>query len=246
MNGKTYLVTGASRGIGLGIAESLLSEGATVIGTYFSSEEEARALSEKHDMLTMKRVDLSSRASTREFVASLDAQKLDGIINNAGIIEFEKWSDFTMESWDRVIEVNLNAILLIASTLGRTLSSGSSIVNIASTDGQIGSFASISYAASKAALMNATKSLANVFGAQGVRVNAIAPGWVNTGMATDESYDAAELTPLGRNATPDEIAGVVLFLLSDSARYITGATVVVDGGYTCVDSIMKKENDALD
>ena len=245
-NGRKYLVTGASRGIGLAIAERLLSEGAAVIGTFNTSADEARALEQKHPLLTMKQVDLSERSATRMFVQVLGDEKLDGIVNNAGIIEFERWDDFTMESWDRVLEVNLNAVLAIASTLGRRLTSGAAIVNVASTDGTVGSFASISYAASKAALLNVTQSLANVLGPQGIRVNAVAPGWVNTGMATDESHEAAALTPLGRNGTPADVADVVVFLLGESSRYITGATLVVDGGYTCVDSIMKQENDSLE
>jgi NAD(P)-dependent dehydrogenase (short-subunit alcohol dehydrogenase family) len=97
------------------------------------------------------------------------------------------------------------------------------------------------YSASKAALLNVTKSLANLLGPDGIRVNAIAPGWIDTDMSTDASYAAGELTPLRRNGTPDEIAAVVEFLLGDDARFVTGASLVVDGGYTNVDTIMKQE-----
>jgi NAD(P)-dependent dehydrogenase (short-subunit alcohol dehydrogenase family) len=90
-------------------------------------------------------------------------------------------------------------------------------------------------------MLNVTKSLANLLGPDGIRVNAVAPGWINTGMSTDASYAAGELTPLGRNGTPDEVAGVVEFLLGDDSRFVTGASITVDGGYANVDPIMKQE-----
>src|SRR5207247_1471828 len=132
-----------------------------------------------------------------------------GIVNNAGAIDFEAWDDLTMESWDHVFEVNLNAILLISHHFGRRLDRGGAIVNVASTDGMIGSYGSISYSASKAALINLTKSLGNVLGALGVRANAVTPGWINTSMSTEESFDAVQLTPLGRNGLASEVARLV-------------------------------------
>ena len=121
-----------------------------------------------------------------------------------------------------------------------------SIVNIASTDGLTGSYSSMSYSASKAALINLTKSLAINYGKYQVRVNSISPGWINTGMSTESSYEATKLAPLGRNGKPQEIADLVSYLISPKASFITGSNIVIDGGYSCVDYIMKKEADEFE
>jgi NAD(P)-dependent dehydrogenase (short-subunit alcohol dehydrogenase family) len=139
------------------------------------------------------------------------------------------------------MQVNLNSVLVLSLGLKDELTTSGSIINITSTDGNTGSFASMSYAASKAALSNLTKSLANNLGASGIRVNAVAPGWINTGMATEASYEAVTLAPLGRNGKPEEVAELVYFLSSKKASFINGAIIPIDGGYTNVDYIMKKE-----
>ncbi|WP_406199509.1 SDR family oxidoreductase [Streptomyces europaeiscabiei] len=245
LNEKRILVTGASRGIGRAIALALAARGAVVVGTYNTGESEAHELLEQ-GVSEVVHLNLLNRDGATETLRQLAAgAPFDGLVNNAGVIEFEKWDHFTLEAWDNVLEVNLRGPLLATLEIGKSMGPGSAIVNIASTDGLIGSFSSMSYSASKAALINLTKSLANVLGSAGVRVNAVSPGWVDTGMSTEESYEATQLTPLGRNGTPEEVADVVAFLLSDESRFITGANHIVDGGYTCVDAIMKRENDAL-
>lgn len=242
--GSRVLVTGASQGIGRGIAERLRSEGAEVVGTFRESIDAATEL--RSAGVRMLHADFSTRQGTEAACAELAAAgPFDHIVNNAGIVEFELWTEFTIEAWDRTLEVNVNAPLLLTLTLTPRMVEGSSIVNVASTDGYTGSFGSIAYSASKAALINLTKSLGNVLGERGIRVNVVAPGWVDTGMSTDASYDATQLTPLGRNGTPADIASAVLFLLSEQAAFVNGATLIVDGGYTNVDSIMKRENDDL-
>jgi NAD(P)-dependent dehydrogenase (short-subunit alcohol dehydrogenase family) len=242
---RVVLVTGGSRGIGKSIAERLANSGWRVIATYNTGAEEAQELKRTHGV-EIRQIDLSDRQKSVDFAQQIrDEYAFTALVNNAGVFEAEPFSELTLEAWDRTLEVNVTAPLLLAHDLGMKMRPGSAIVNIASTDAYIGSFGSIAYSASKAALISVTKSLANVLGPKGIRVNAVTPGWVDTDMSTEESSDAVELTPLGRNARPDEIAATVEFLLSDQASFINGASIVVDGGYTGVDYIMMKENEGL-
>lgn len=245
-NPKIALVTGVSRGIGKAICEKLVSEGYMVYGTYNTGIPEAMEIKKRLKKVEIFQADFSDREQTLALIEKLKGVQFDAIVNNAGMFEPENFDDFDFQIWDRTLEVNLTTPLLFALKLQNNIKEGGAIVNIASTDGFIGSFASMSYAASKAALMNATKSLANNFAKKKVRVNAIAPGWINTGMSTEESYDAVQLTPLARNGKPEEVAEVVSFLISEKSSFMTGSTVVVDGGYTCVDYIMKKEAESLE
>lgn len=237
---RNVVVTGVSRGIGRGIAEKLATDGWTVHGTYKASKKEAEDFAANHKAHVYQ-VDFTVRKQTQEFVKRLGGIPLDGLVCNAGIIEFENPDDFDFGIWDRTMEVNVTTPLVLAHGFRKQLKPGSGIVNIASTDGMTGSFSSASYAASKAALINLTKSLGNVMARHGIRVNAVAPGWINTGMSTEASYEAAKLAPAGRNGLPKDVAEVVSFLLSEKAAFVTGTSIVVDGGYTNVDYIMKKE-----
>jgi NAD(P)-dependent dehydrogenase (short-subunit alcohol dehydrogenase family) len=241
--GKRFVITGAGTGIGARITRRTIGKGASVIGIYNTAADEARKLEQEFPgVLKMLHADLAVPESIGALADSLLGEgKLDGLVNNAGAIDFRKWDEFSIDEWRKVFAVNVDAPVFLVHALRNSFTGGASIVNIASTDGMIGSFGSTAYSASKAAMLNVTKSLANLLGPGGLRVNAIAPGWINTGMSTDASYAAGELTPLGRNGTPDEVAGVVEFLLGDDSRFVTGASIIVDGGYVNVDTIMKQE-----
>jgi NAD(P)-dependent dehydrogenase (short-subunit alcohol dehydrogenase family) len=243
-SGPTVLVTGGARGIGRSIAEHLAGNGWKVVATYNTGVDEAKELKHTHGV-DIRQLDLADRSRSLDFARQIrDEYSFDALVNNAGILEKQSFEEFTFDAWDRTFELNVTSPLLLAREIGLQMSAGGSIVNIASTDAGIGSFRSIAYSASKAALLSVTRSLANVLGPRGIRVNAVTPGWVDSGILTDP-YEAASLTPLGRNGSPDDIAKVVAFLLSTDASFITGASIVADGGYTGVDYFMKKENDAL-
>ncbi|MHA7210469.1 SDR family NAD(P)-dependent oxidoreductase [Arthrobacter sp. MDT1-65] len=240
---RTVLITGAARGIGRAITEHLAERDWRVVATYNTSLDEANILRRTHGV-EIRRLDLADRAGVQHFALRIrDEFSFDAVVNNAGLLEKEPFEALSLDAWDRSFEVNVTAPLILAREIGLHMPAGGSIVNIASTDASVGSFRGIAYSASKAALLSVTRSLANVLGPHGVRVNAVSPGWVDSGILA-EPYEAAGLTPLGRNGRPSDIAGIVSFLLSDSASFITGATIVADGGYTGVDYFMKKENDS--
>ncbi len=171
---------------------------------------------------------------------------MDALVNNAGIIIFEAFDELTYDNWDKVFQLNLNTPFILSHGLRNNFNKGAAIVNIASTDGMTGAFVSMAYSASKAGLINLTKSLGNVLGKRGIRVVAIAPGWVGSGMDSPAIKEAMENNPLGRNAEHMEIANVTSFLVSDKASFVNGQTIIVDGGYTNVDPILKKEAEATE
>lgn len=244
--GKTckgnVLVTGASHGIGKAILERFIQEGYFVIGTYNTGKKEVENLTKKYpDQTSFYKVNFSQKSQIRNFIKRIKKTDFTTIVNNVGTFELEDFESFDINIWYRVLQINLSSMVEICMGLKDSMLSPGSIINISSTDGQTGSFGSMAYAASKAGVDSITKSLANNFGRYGIRVNAISPGWINTAMATEASYEATQLTPLGRNGKPEEIANLAFFLSSNEASFINGSIVKADGGYTNVDYIMKKE-----
>ena len=239
-NQKVALVTGVSGGIGGAIMEQLINQGYFVIGTFNQNKIKDIRLKIK-DSTKFTKCDLTEDSDVKTLINLCRGYSLDLIVNNAGAFEIEEFDNYDMSIWNDTFLVNVAAPLRLVLGLKDSFRNGGSVINISSTDATTGSFATMAYGASKAALDSLTKSLANNLGSRGIRVNGVAPGWIDTGMSTPESMEAGELTPLGRNGRAEEVASVVVFLASEAASFISGETINVDGGYENVDVIMKKE-----
>ena len=242
---KTILVTGGTRGIGRAITKKLLAEGHKVYVVYKESAEQANKLVEKYgDKVAILQANLADGEQIKQLIEQIKDVQLDGIVNNAGIVYLTKWDELNFDEWDETLAVNLTAPVKLIHGLRNNLKDGATVVNIASVDGFCAAFDTVAYAASKAALISVTKSLAAILGSRGIRVNAIAPGWVETEMTADTMPDESkELTPLKRNAKPEEVANVASFLLSDQSSFVSGTTITVDGGLTVVDYTLYKESE---
>jgi 3-oxoacyl-[acyl-carrier protein] reductase len=238
---KNVLITGASRGLGNAIAKQLASEGYSIHGTYnTASGEVLEQLKKDIPGVTLYKVDLSKRTETLALIDQLKSISLYGIVNNAGQYIPEDFKHYDIKTWDKVIELNVTSILLLASQLQENMEEGGAIVSLSSIYGAVfGGSSAVSYATSKATVASLTKALANMYGYKKVRAVAVAPGMVETDMSRSNGQavlDAiANNTPLKRIGQPQEIANIVSFLISDKASYINGATIIADGGYSCSD-----------
>ncbi|WP_369131813.1 SDR family NAD(P)-dependent oxidoreductase [Modestobacter sp. I12A-02662] len=241
MNGQVAVVTGGGRGIGLAIAAHLLREGAHVVVT----GRNKATLDAAVEQLGSSRVSAAVADVTQEddvedlFRGVVDQHgRLDVLVNNAGIAEEAAFLDISLESWERVLAVNLTGVFLTTQRAARRMTAGGSVVTIASIDahGADGPFAS--YTAAKTGLLGMTRAAAAELGPRGIRINTVSPGWTLTDMAV-EATSPAELermktafdrVPLRRMVTVDEVAAAVTFLASPAAAGITGTDLVVDGG----------------
>ena len=241
LTGKVCVVTGASRGIGRGMAEGLARNGATVVlagRTRATLEQAAAAIGESAMVQT---ADVSKEA---DVVALRDAAlarfgKIDVLVNNAGVDPIFKGIERTsLEEWQHIIDVNLTGLFLCCKHIGGAIGKGGSVINVSSVAGHVGLVRSVPYCASKGGAELLTKALAIDWAARGVRVNTLAPGWVDTDLThellTHEVHGQRMLsgTPLGRFATPNDMAGGVVFLASDASAFMTGQSLVIDGGWT--------------
>ncbi len=247
MSKKNILITGISSGIGKATCELLVKEGYFVYGTYNSNKKEAESLKSKLDSIEIFQVDFSNRKNTLDFIDKIKKIKFFALVNNAAIFEDIDFDKFDISLWDETFEVNLNAPLILSNSLKDNFEKDGSIVNISSTDGMVGSISGIAYSASKAAVINLTQSLANVFSDKRVRVNAIAPGWIGTGMNSPPELlkEAKWMSQMGRLGEYKEMANIVSFLISKRASYVNGTTIVADGGDTCINYVLKKEAEGL-
>ena len=242
LEGKTALITGANKGIGLAIAVAMAEAGANIIACSSSINEgdevveKVKAFGRSIDVF---KVDLSSRDSIQDLVKFVSNKKVDILVNNAGIIRRKPAMEHTDEYWDEVLGVNLDAQFILSREIASQMAvnGGGKIIFTASMLTFQGGINVVSYAASKGAIGSLVKALANEWASKGINVNAVAPGYVATDntalLRADENRNKAilERIPAGRWATGEDIAGAYVFLASPAADYVHGTIIPVDGGW---------------
>ncbi|MFI7067124.1 3-oxoacyl-ACP reductase family protein [Kribbella sp. NPDC050124] len=243
--GRVVLVTGATKGIGLGIAIDLAKADARVLMNYRRDADQAKqALREVRKYqpdADLVQADIAVPADVDRMFREIRADhgRLDGLVSNAGIANDGYALMMGEQKWRAVVDTNLTGSFLVCRAAARQMASQRSgaIVAIASTSGVNAPPGQANYAASKAGLLALMRVLAKELGSYGVRVNSVVPGFVDTAMTRSMPQDQLDgfvrRVPLGRIGTPDDVAPVVRFLLSAEAAYVTGASVVIDGGLTC-------------
>jgi 3-oxoacyl-[acyl-carrier protein] reductase len=233
LEGKTALVTGASKGIGRAIATELAAGGASVVVGYRSGKEGAEALAEELGGRALQ-ADVSDGGQAKRLVE--EAGDLDILVNNAGLTRDGLLARMSDDDWRTVIDTNLASVFYTCRAVVRPMMKkrAGAIVNVSSIVGVHGNWGQTNYAASKAGIIGFTKSLARELGSRNIRANVVAPGYVKTQLTDvlpEEATGAMlENTPLGRLGDPEDVAGAVRFLCSDAASFITGEVLLVDGG----------------
>lgn len=241
LEGKKALVTGGARGIGKEIIMKFLAEGASI--HYCDLEEgphkaEMEAAAVKGASVTFHKANITDEEEVKALVKSITEDgKLDILVNNAGITRDGMVFRMSLDQWESVLKVNLTGSFLVAREVSAFMAmkqKSGAIINMASVVGQMGNAGQTNYSASKAGLIGFTKSLAKETAKRNVRVNAVAPGFIETAMTDkltdDVKAEYAKAIPLGRMGVPEDIANTVLYLASDLSSYITGQVIRVDGG----------------
>jgi 3-oxoacyl-[acyl-carrier protein] reductase len=233
LEGRTALVTGGSRGIGRAIAAELAKGGAQVVIGYRSGGDEAEEAAGEIGGRAVQ-ADVSNPDDAKRLID--EAGEIDILVNNAGVTRDGLLARMSDEDWDVVIDTNLRGTFNTcrAVTRGMMKRRAGAIVNVSSVVGLHGNPGQTNYSASKAGIIGFTKALARELGSRGVRANVVAPGYISTRLTNElpEELKGAMLanTPLGRFGEPEDVAGVVRFLCSDEAAFVTGEVLLVDGG----------------
>jgi NAD(P)-dependent dehydrogenase (short-subunit alcohol dehydrogenase family) len=238
--GRSALVTGGTRGIGRAVVLALAAQRVDVTACYANPSDAVSSLAKELDRLgaeaRLVRADVSDADQVDRLAATVTdyAPRLDIVVNNAAVVSHHPLHELSVAEWNRVLTTNLTGMFLVVRAVYDLLREGTSIINVGSAGSLRGAPQRAHYLTSKAGVIGLTKSLAKELGPRNIRVNTVSPGYTETdqmaGMSPGRRAQALGKTSLGRAAQPEEIAQVVLFLASDAASYVTGATVHVDGG----------------
>ena len=243
LTGKTAVVTGAKRGIGLAIAEALAAAGADIIGVSATLEPTGSHVQQRVEAtgrnFTAHQVDFADRTAVTELAAELAAGTVDILVNNAGTIERAPAAEHPLDMWDRVLAVNLDSQFVLSQAVGRSMIDRGygKIIFTASLLSFQGGINVPGYTASKSAIAGLTKALANEWAPKGVNVNAIAPGYIATDNTQalqddpDRSRSILERIPAARWGSANDLGGAAVFLASPASDYVSGITLPVDGGW---------------
>jgi NAD(P)-dependent dehydrogenase (short-subunit alcohol dehydrogenase family) len=234
-SGKAALVTGGTSGIGWGVAEALVAEGAEVWVTGLTAKEaETANANAAGRAIRAAALDVTDPKAVADFVGGLS--RLHAVINCAGMIR--RWDEYDLSVFEKVVAVNLTGTMRVCQAARPLLAKqGGAIVNIGSMYSFFGAGHAPGYGASKGGVVQLTRALAREYAKENIRVNAIAPGWIKTAITEPVWSDPArsapivERTPIGRWGEPKDIAGPVLFLCSEAAAFVTGVVLPIDGGY---------------
>lgn len=242
MKGRTALVTGGSRGIGREIALGLAAKGCNVAITYITSDEVAQKVVDELTEMGIKAIAVKADTGNQEQVEVMVKQieeslgRIEILVNNAGITRDNLLIRMTEDDWDRVMQTNLKGAFLTTKAVVRGMMKNryGKIINVSSVVGVMGNAGQANYSASKAGLIGLTKSAAKELASRGIRVNAIAPGFIKTDMTDalkeEVIQEMLKSIPLGYLAEPNEISKLVNFLASEDSDYITGQVIQIDGG----------------